>query len=148
MLRPSKKLAFALEAVVDIAQHSGHAPVQSQDIADRLGLPRRYLEQVMQQLVRAGILRGVRGPRGGYRLAREPEAVSVGEVWRIVHGGDPAEFDGSESVGRSRIGREVLAPYFAAAGRELLAQLDRVTLTELLLPRARSPRELVEVEAA
>src|SRR5918999_3064926 len=71
MLRPSKKLVLALEAVTDIAYHGGVEPVQSQDIARRLNLPRRYLEQVMQQLVRAGILRGVRGPRGGYRLARE-----------------------------------------------------------------------------
>ena len=65
MLRPSKKLVLALEAVTDIAFHGGAEPVQSQDIARRLQLPRRYLEQVMQQLVRAGILRGVRGPRGG-----------------------------------------------------------------------------------
>lgn len=65
-----EKLVLALEAVTDIAFHSGVDPVQSQDISERLGLPRRYLEQVMQQLVRAGILRGVRGPRGGYRMAR------------------------------------------------------------------------------
>src|SRR4051812_50078221 len=69
MLKPSKKLALALEAVVDVAYHGGAEPVQSQDIARRLGLPRRYLEQVLQQLVRAGVLKGVRGPRGGYRLA-------------------------------------------------------------------------------
>ena len=71
MLRPSKKLALALEAVVDVAYHGGAEPVQSQDIARRLVLPRRYLEQVLQQLVRAGVLKGVRGPKGGYRLARE-----------------------------------------------------------------------------
>ena len=71
MLKPSKKLALALEAVVDIAYHGGSEPVQSHDIARRLGLPRRYLEQVLQQLVRAAVLKGVRGPRGGYRLARE-----------------------------------------------------------------------------
>ncbi|HLT02673.1 MAG TPA: Rrf2 family transcriptional regulator, partial [Geminicoccaceae bacterium] len=52
MLRPSKKLVLALEAVTDIAYHGGVEPVQSQDIARRLNLPRRYLEQVMQQLVR------------------------------------------------------------------------------------------------
>ena len=48
MLKPSKKLALALEAVVDVAYHGGSEPVQSQDIARRLGLPRRYLEQVLQ----------------------------------------------------------------------------------------------------
>ena len=80
MLKPSKKTALALEAVVDIAYFGGAEPVQSHGIAERLKLPRRYLEQVMQQLVRAGILKGVRGPRGGYRLARERRRVTVGEV--------------------------------------------------------------------
>ena len=71
MLRLSKKLLFAIEAVVDIAYNAGAAPVQSKEITRRQRIPQRYLEQVMQQLVRAGVLKGVRGPRGGYRLARE-----------------------------------------------------------------------------
>lgn len=90
MLRPSKKLVLALEAVADIAYHGGAEPVQSQDIARRLCLPRRYLEQVMQQLVRAGILRGVRGPRGGYRLARTPERITLLDVVQAIDGTQPA----------------------------------------------------------
>src|SRR4051794_41954057 len=91
MLKPSKKLALALEAVVDVAYHGGAEPVQSQDIARRLGLPRRYLEQVLQQLVRAAVLKGVRGPRGGYRLARGRRRASGGE---IVGGGEGREEPG------------------------------------------------------
>jgi Rrf2 family protein len=71
MLRISKKLMFAIEAVLDIAYNAGSEPVQSGEITRRQGIPKRYLEQVLQQLVRAGVLAGVRGPRGGYRLARE-----------------------------------------------------------------------------
>ncbi|MCG8359473.1 MAG: Rrf2 family transcriptional regulator, partial [Kiloniellales bacterium] len=67
MLRLSKKLLFAIEAVVDIAYHAGPAPVRSTEISRRQGIPRRYLEQVLQQLVHEGILTGQRGPRGGYR---------------------------------------------------------------------------------
>ena len=58
---------FAIEAVVDIAYNAADTPVQSKDIATRQNIPRRYLEQVLQQLVREGVLSGVRGPRGGYR---------------------------------------------------------------------------------
>ena len=65
MLRLSKKLMFAIEAVLDIAYNAGAQPVQSREINSRQGIPRRYLEPVLQQLVRAGILEGVRGPRGG-----------------------------------------------------------------------------------
>ena len=100
MLRPSKKTALAFEAVVDIAFHGGAEPVQSQDIARRLRLPRRYLEQVLQQLVRCGILKGVRGPRGGYRLARERRRVTVGEVIRVLEGGEDQGLDVPPSPAR------------------------------------------------
>src|SRR5487761_1307765 len=93
MVRLTKKLLFAIEAVLDIAYNAGTPPVQSGEITRRQGIPRRYLEQVLQQLVRAGILAGVRGPRGGYRLARERRRISVDEIVRVVHalgaGDDP-----------------------------------------------------------
>ena len=130
MLRPSKKLVLALEAVADIAFHGGAEPVQSQDIARRLCLPRRYLEQVMQQLVRAGILRGVRGPRGGYRLARERRRVSVGDVVRVVRGIEdlPAQEDLASS---SKLGRRVIGPFWATTEHELMTRLDRVSIEDL-----------------
>jgi Rrf2 family protein len=130
MLRPSKKLVLALEAVADIAFHGGTEPVQSQDIARRLCLPRRYLEQVMQQLVRAGILRGVRGPRGGYRLARERRRISVGDVVRVVRGIEdlPLQEDLASS---SKLGRKVIGPFWATTEHELMTRLDRVSIADL-----------------
>ena len=62
MLRLSRKTLLALEAVIDIAFNARPEPVQAKEITARQGVPQRYLEQVMQQLVRAGILKGVRGP--------------------------------------------------------------------------------------
>ena len=130
MLKPSKKLALALEAVTDIAYHGGAEPVQSQDIARRLGLPRRYLEQVMQQLVRAGILRGVRGPRGGYRLARERRRIAVGDVVRVVQGVEdlPEEEDVASP---SELGRKVVSPFWVKTELELMRRLDDVTIEDL-----------------
>ena len=58
MLRLSIKLLYAIEAVVDIAYHSGAEPVRSSEISEREGIPRRYLEQVLQHLVHHGILAG------------------------------------------------------------------------------------------
>ena len=130
MLRPSKKLALALEAVVDIAYHGGAEPVQSQDIARRLGLPRRYLEQVLQQLVRAGVLKGVRGPKGGYRLARERRRVTVGEIVRVVQGlEEPVSEEGPVSV--SDLGTHVITPFWEGVERDLMARLDGVTVEDL-----------------
>jgi Rrf2 family iron-sulfur cluster assembly transcriptional regulator len=59
------KIILAIGAVVDIALHSGKEPVSARDLADRLQLPGRHLEPVLQTLVRKGILRGVRGRKGG-----------------------------------------------------------------------------------
>lgn len=130
MIRPSKKLVLALEAVTDIAFHSGVDPVQSQDISERLGLPRRYLEQVMQQLVRAGILRGVRGPRGGYRMAKERRRVSVGDVMRVVQGLDDAPSD--EMPGsHAPLGRLVIGPFWTSIESDLMDRLDNVTIDDL-----------------
>lgn len=129
MLRPSKKLALALEAVVDIAFYGMSDPVQSQDISKRLDLPRRYLEQVMQQLVRAGVLKGVRGPRGGYRLARERRRITVGEIIKIVQGIDDAE-EGSV-VHNSPLGIAVMEPYWTGVEAIFLKELEGRTIEEL-----------------
>ena len=130
MLRLTKKLLFAIEAVLDIAYNAANAPVQSGDITGRQGIPRRYLEQVLQQLVRAGILEGVRGPRGGYRLARERRRITVGEIVRVVRtlesGDDPLEGE----VG-SMLGRQVVRPLWAELQEELMKRLDNVTIEEL-----------------
>jgi Rrf2 family iron-sulfur cluster assembly transcriptional regulator len=129
MLRLTKKLALAVEAVVDIACNGAQEPVQSHDIALRLGLPKRYLEQVMQQLVRAGVLKGVRGPRGGYRLAREKRRITVGDVFRVVRGVDAEEDQvlGSESD----LGTRVMVPFWSSLENEFMQRLDQVTIEEL-----------------
>ena len=142
MLRPSKKLALALEAVVDVAYHGGSDPVQSQDIARRLGLPRRYLEQVLQQLVRAGVLKGVRGPRGGYRLARERRRISAGEVVRVVQGMEDADGDDGPSS-ESVLAAKVIGPFWDELESELMQRLESVSIEELCL---RAEQQAVESE--
>jgi Rrf2 family protein len=130
MLRLSKKMLFAIEAVVDIAYHSGGQPVQSGDITRRQGIPRRYLEQVLQRLVRAKILSGVRGPRGGYNLARERRRITVGEIIRIVRAmelsGDPlADDTGSE------LAVKVIRPIWLDLQSEVMTRLDELTIDDL-----------------
>jgi Rrf2 family iron-sulfur cluster assembly transcriptional regulator len=132
MLRLSKKLLFAIEAVLDIAYNAGAAPVQSGEITRRQGIPRRYLEQVMQQLVRAGVLAGVRGPRGGYRLARERRRITLGEIVRVVRsldgGDDPLEEDSG-----AELGRKVVRPLWLELQDELMTRLDLITIEDLCL---------------
>jgi len=129
-MKLSKKMLFAIEAVLDIAYHSGGQPVQSREITRRQGIPRRYLEQGLQQLVREGVLTGVRGPRGGYRLARERRRISVGDIVRVVRKMETAEDPLNDSAG-SELGHLVVRPIWQDAQETLMKELDKVSIDDL-----------------
>jgi Rrf2 family protein len=129
MLRLSKKMMLALEAVVDIAVNSRPEPVQSKEITKRQGIPQRYLEQVMQNLVHAGILKGVRGPRGGYRLARERRKITVGDIVRVVAQIEIADEPPLEKG--SDIAEAVVRPLVDKFHSQLMAAIDAVTIEDL-----------------
>ena len=130
MLRLSKKILFAIEAVVDIAYHAGSQPVQSRDITRRQGIPRRYLEQALQQLVRANVLTGIRGPRGGYNLARERRRISAGDIVRVMRqlesANDPLEQDNG-----SELTRTVIRPMCQEVQSEMMVRLDEISVDDL-----------------
>ena len=129
MMRFTRKLMLAVEAVLDIAYNASDLPVQSKEIAARQGVPRRYLEQVLQHLVRADILRGVRGPRGGYRLARERRRIALGEIVRIIAEIEAA--DGDEPDEGSDLGRQILTPIWSELEEEAIRRLDEITVEDL-----------------
>jgi Rrf2 family iron-sulfur cluster assembly transcriptional regulator len=130
MLRMSRKTLFAIEAVLDIAYHSGSEPVQSREITRRQGIPRRYLEQALQNLVRHGVLVGVRGPRGGYRLARERRRITVGEIVRVVREVQSNDDPLHEGAG-SPLGHHVVRPLWLELQTQVMQQLDEVSLDDL-----------------
>jgi Rrf2 family transcriptional regulator, iron-sulfur cluster assembly transcription factor len=80
----SRRSILAIAAVVDVALHCAKAPVGAKALAARHTLPARHLETLLQGLVHARILKGVRGPRGGYELARERRRITVGEIVRVA----------------------------------------------------------------
>jgi len=129
MLSPSKKTLFAIEAVLDIAYNAGGEPVQSSEITARQGIPRRYLEQALQALVRANILIGVRGPRGGYRLARERRRISVGDIVRVVQASESPSPE--DDLPHSDIGVLVIQPMWGDLQASLMAELDDLSIDTL-----------------
>ncbi|HXC54937.1 MAG TPA: Rrf2 family transcriptional regulator [Rhizomicrobium sp.] len=129
MLKLSRKTLLALEAVIDIAFNARPEPVQAKEITARQGVPQRYLEQVMQQLVRAGVLKGVRGPRGGYRLAKERRRISVGDVVRVA---ESLEDEESEAIDpRSELGIRIVSPLIQTLQDEVMARLDAISIEDL-----------------
>jgi Rrf2 family protein len=93
----SKKGRYAVRALFDIAFNNEGQPTQVKDIAERQSIPPRFLEQIFQDLKRAGIVASKRGPQGGYSLSRVADHVSVGDVIRALEGsiflGDDAGAD-------------------------------------------------------
>ncbi|MBB4285221.1 RrF2 family transcriptional regulator [Roseospira goensis] len=135
MIRIPRRHLAAIEAVLDVAYHGGSVPVRGAEIAERLGLPRRYLEQSLQALARAGILLAQRGPRGGYRLARERRRISVGEIVRALESDDggetPANGEPAAAASASALGQAVIAPMAEAAERALQTHLETLTIEDL-----------------
>ncbi|MGE3147451.1 MAG: Rrf2 family transcriptional regulator [Pseudorhodoplanes sp.] len=125
----SRKGILAVAAVVDVALYSRSRPVSAKALALRHGLPPRHLEPVLQALVHDGILRGIRGPRGGYELGREPAAVTVTDILRAagtVDGSDNPALPGSVLV------EKVVLFAIAQAEKLFAAALDEIHLADLV----------------
>jgi Rrf2 family protein len=86
MMKVSTRGRYALRAMVDLALHAEQEPVPRQEIADRQDLSADYVAQLFRQLRDAGLVTGIKGPSGGYALARPASSIRVGEVIRAVEG--------------------------------------------------------------
>lgn len=85
-MKLSSKGRYGVRALFDIAFHNDGRPTQIKEIAERELIPARFLEQIFQDLKRAGLVGSKRGPRGGYHLARPATEISVGDVIRALEG--------------------------------------------------------------
>ncbi len=85
-MKISTKGRYALRMLVDLAEHQGAGFVTLKDIANRQGISKKYLEQIVAVLNRDGILKTNRGYQGGYRLAQSPEHYTVGHILRLTEG--------------------------------------------------------------
>jgi Rrf2 family transcriptional regulator, iron-sulfur cluster assembly transcription factor len=125
----SRRSVLAIAAVVDVALHSRSAPVAAKALAARHKLPPRHLETLLQGLVHAKILKGVRGPRGGYELARERRRITVSEIVRTAMSLSTAD---PEDLGANSILLErVIDPAVRKAGETFLANLDSITVEQM-----------------
>lgn len=85
-MRVSARTEYALLAMMEIAVHQGGTPLQSKDIAARAGIPKPFLDQLLLDLRRSGLIRSIRGPGGGYALGRPASDITVRDVIEVVEG--------------------------------------------------------------
>jgi Rrf2 family iron-sulfur cluster assembly transcriptional regulator len=127
LLLPRKGL-LAIAAVIDIALHARGRPVAARALATRHRLPPRHLEPVLQALVRHGILKGIRGPRGGYELAREQRRITADDILRAA--GTIDEID-APPINGSNLLDQVVIPALSQAEQAFSAALARINIEEL-----------------
>ena len=114
-----RKGILAIAAVIDIALHARGRPVAARALATRHRLPPRHLEPVLQALVRHGILKGIRGPRGGYELAREQRRITADDILRAA--GTVDEID-APPINGSNLLDQVVIPALAPGRAGLLGR--------------------------
>src|SRR5580704_5436417 len=123
----SRKGVLAIAAVIDVALQAQGRPISAKTLAARHGLPPRHLESVLQALVRDGILKGIRGPRGGYELARERRRVSANDILRAA--GSVEDVD--ERPADSDLVNKVVLPALAGAEQEFGIALSHINLDDM-----------------
>ena len=123
-----RKGVLAIAAVIDIALNARGRPVAAKALAIRHNLPPRHLEPVLQALVRHGILKGIRGPRGGYELAREQRRITADDILRAAGTADDLE---GVSFIASVLLNKVVMPALEQAEHAFSATLARINVEDL-----------------
>jgi Rrf2 family transcriptional regulator, iron-sulfur cluster assembly transcription factor len=141
-MRLSTKTRYGVRAIFDIAYHgqdSAQPSAQARDIARREDIPLRYLEQIFQDLKRAGLVDSKRGPRGGYYLKRAPAEISLAEVVRALQGPIEEMFlvEAVETTAAARLAqvpssRQVTAALWKELAEHVLTWFSSVTVADLV----------------
>ncbi|MGB8698534.1 MAG: Rrf2 family transcriptional regulator [Thermosynechococcaceae cyanobacterium] len=126
----SCKSEYAILALMALADHfQDDEPMQIRQIATQQSIPDRYLEQLLAMLRRAGLVRSLRGAKGGYVLAREPWQITVLEVVTCIEGRDITTFNGHESVETTE--KKVVKMAWQGACTAMRTVLQNQTLQDL-----------------
>jgi Rrf2 family transcriptional regulator, cysteine metabolism repressor len=142
-MKLSTKGKYGVRALFEIAKQYGKGPLSIKEIAGRQQISLSYLEQILHRLGKAGIIDSVRGPHGGYALARKPAGVTIGDVVRALEGPialshclEPGE-DGSCRQADDCVARMV----WAEVGEKIETALDSISFEDLLRQSRGKDRE-------
>jgi len=133
-MRLSIKSTYGIIAALDLAVQNGSGPVQTKTIAQRQGIPARFLEQVLSSMKKAGLVESLRGAKGGYVLRKSPSSISLAEIVEALDG--PVRHPGMRTAGegngrRLSVPESLLAQVWERVKQAELGVLSGITLKEL-----------------
>lgn len=133
-MRLSRKSEYALLALIDLAGNYPAEMVKIMEVANRNGIPKKYLEQIFLQLKGAGYVKSTRGAKGGYELAKAPDEINLAEIIRLIDG--PLASVGSASLyffEHSPVEKnEKLLQVFKDIRNFVANKLENITLAQLV----------------
>ena len=135
-MKVTARVDYAILAVFELAQRSGTARVQTRDLSNSQNIPLRFLEQILIQLKKAGLLESVRGASGGYRLARPAREISLALIVEAVEG-DVTLLDSRVTSGC------VLFRVWKELEQEFVEKLESITIQDLVSRKIQDENVLV-----
>ncbi len=134
-MRLTTKSRYGTRLILDLAIHAQNKPVRLSEISRKQNLPLKYLEQLIRKLKKAGLVKSMRGPYGGYMLAKSMGNITVGDIVRVLEGSN-AITDCTESdnvCGTCTLAGECLTQYiWTETGKALFEKLDSFKIDELI----------------
>ncbi len=132
-MKISTKGRYAIRLMLDLATNDVGEPIRLKDVARRQNISEKYLEQIISILNKAGYVRSIRGPQGGYTLSREPQKYTVGMILRLTEGSlSPVECAASDSVICDREENCVTRILWQKLSDAINDVVDGITLEDLL----------------
>ena len=134
-MKLSTKGRYGVTAMYDLAMHVGKGPISLKSVAERQEISEHYLEQLMGQLRKAGLVKSTRGAQGGYMLTKQPTDITVGDIVRVMEGPiAPVDCLLSEAPSCcDKVGRCVTRGVWRKVGDSIAKVLDDITLADLCL---------------
>ncbi len=120
-----KRFSSAVETVLYIARNAGVIPVRSGNISEYQGVSLRYLENILQDLVHSGILKSIRGPKGGYLLAKDRRKITLRDIYDSV-------LDKSKNRDNfSELNNNIIQPILSDIENNIRNNIDSISIQEL-----------------
>jgi len=136
IMRLTTRSRYGTRLILDLALYGRKGPVRLSEISKRQGISLKYLEKLIRSVKKAGLVESIRGPYGGYKLAKPPGEISVGEIVRIMEGGtaitDCAAEKESVCGVCTRAGACLLRHVWMETSRAMFEALDKFLIEDLI----------------
>ena len=124
----NKKFLHAIEAVLDISLYSSNTPTRAKEITKRQGIPSRYLEKILQELVRQKIIKGTRGPNGGYTLGKEKRNIFLIDIYNTML---LIEENNKKREINTKIRSQIINPFIESISNEIINSFKSISIYDL-----------------